>query len=94
MRNLSRLRGLPPNHPVVTREVNDIKIKLEEENEAFLGQGLYGYICEIFLTPGNLYRVYLGLGSQLLAQWSGAGSITLYAPDMFALLGTKGQNEQ
>jgi MFS family permease len=30
---------------------------------------------------------------QLLPQWSGAGSITLYAPDLFKLLGVTGQNE-
>jgi Sugar (and other) transporter len=38
--------------------------------------------------------VYLGIGSQLLGQWSGAQSITIYAPDFFALLGTTGQNEK
>lgn len=48
----------------------------------------------MFLMRNNLYRIYLGLGSQLLSQWSGAQSITIYAPDMFALLGTKGQNEK
>lgn len=44
--------------------------------------------------PNNFYRIYLGLGSQLLSQWSGAQSITIYAPEFFALLGTKGQNEK
>lgn len=29
-----------------------------------------------------------------MSQWSGAQSITIYAPDFFALLGTKGQNEK
>jgi hypothetical protein len=48
----------------------------------------------MFLIPNNFYRIYLGLGSQLLSQWSGAQSITIYAPDFFALLGTKGQNEK
>lgn len=42
----------------------------------------------------KVYRIYLGLGSQLLSQWSGAQSITIYAPEFFALLGTKGQNEK
>lgn len=53
-----------------------------------------GIVREIFFMPNNLYRIYLGLGSQLLSQWSGAGSITLYAPDFFALLGTTGQDEK
>jgi len=36
----------------------------------------------------------LGLGAQLLGQWSGANSITIYAPQFFALLGTTGQSEK
>lgn len=59
-----------------------------------MGQGMVGYLREMFLMPNNFYRIYLGLGSQLLSQWSGAQSITIYAPDFFALLGTKGQNEK
>lgn len=90
--NLAKLRGLPSDHSIVVTEMNDIKLKFQEEQEAYLGQGIYGYIREIFFVPSNLYRFYLGLGSQVLSQWSGAGSITLYAPNMFALLGTKGQN--
>lgn len=31
--------------------------------------------------------------AQILSQWSGAGSITLYAPDLFELLGVTGNNE-
>lgn len=30
--------------------------------------------------------------AQILSQWSGAGSITLYAPDLFKLLGIEGEN--
>lgn len=92
--NLARLRGLPADHEVVATEIYEIKMQLAEEKEATMGQGMFGIVREIFCMPNNLYRIYLGIMSQLLAQWSGAGSITLYAPDMFALLGTKGQNEK
>ena len=51
-----------------------------------MGQGFMGIIREMFLNPNNFYRIYLGLGSQLLSQWSGAQSITIYAPDMVTLL--------
>jgi hypothetical protein len=91
--NLVRIRGLPADNPHIRTEIRDIEIKLDEEKEAYRGQGFFGYIREIFL-PNNFYRVYLGLGTQLLGQWSGANSITVYASSMFALLGTKGQNEQ
>jgi hypothetical protein len=32
--------------------------------------------------------------SQILAQWSGANSITIYAPRYFAMVGQTGQNEK
>ncbi|KAF4552474.1 Sugar (and other) transporter-like protein 47 [Elsinoe fawcettii] len=92
--NLARLRNLPADHPHVVSEIYEIKLQLAEEKEATLGQGPLGVLREMFTMPNNLYRIYLGIFSQLLSQWSGAGSITLYAPDMFALLGTKGQNEK
>ncbi|KAJ9627813.1 hypothetical protein H2203_003031 [Taxawa tesnikishii (nom. ined.)] len=90
----ARVRGLPRDHYYVTDEINEIQHQLHEEQEATLGQGFFGYLKEMFLMPNNFYRIYLGLGSQLLSQWSGAQSITIYAPDFFALLGTKGQNEK
>ncbi|PSK56920.1 Hexose transporter 2 [Elsinoe australis] len=92
--NLARIRNLPADHEVVASEIYEIKMQLAEEKEATMGQGVFGIVREMFCMPNNLYRIYLGIMSQLLSQWSGAGSITLYAPDMFELLGTKGQNEK
>lgn len=89
--NLARIRGLPRDHDLVEYEISEINRQLDEEKEATMGQGALGLLKEMFLIPNNFYRIYLGLGSQLLSQWSGAQSITIYAPDFFALLGTKGQ---
>lgn len=94
IKNLSRVRGLPADHEAVVHEIRDIQYQLEEEQEASMGQGIIGILREMFCMPNNAYRLYLGLGIQLLSQWSGAGSITIYAADFFALLGTKGQNEK
>ncbi|KAI4737586.1 putative quinate permease [Aureobasidium sp. EXF-12298] len=92
--NLARVRGLPADHEVVQAEIADIENQLHEEQEATMGQGAFGLLREMFLMPNNAYRLYIGLGSQVLSQWSGAQSMTVYAPDFFALLGTKGQNEK
>lgn len=92
--NLSRIRGLGRDSQYVRNELAEITEQLAEEEQATRGQGWRGYLREIFLMPHNFYRLYLGLGSQLLAQWSGAQSITIYAPDFFALLGTEGDNEK
>lgn len=92
--NLARIRKLPGDGDYVLSEIGEIQRQLEEEKAATTGQGFLGYLREMFLMPNNFYRIYLGLGSQLWSQWSGASSITIYAPDFFALLGTTGQNEK
>ncbi|KAL3426753.1 MFS quinate transporter [Phlyctema vagabunda] len=92
--NMSKLRGLPADHPYVRAELIDIDDQLEREREATLGAGFLGPLKELFLIPANRYRIALGLMCQLLGQWSGGNSITIYAPQFFALLGTTGQSEK
>lgn len=94
LENLSRVRNLPTDHGVIFKEIADIQQQLHEEQEATMGQGAFGLLREMFCMPNNAYRLYLGLGSQLLSQWSGAQSVTVYALGFFALMGTKGQNEK
>lgn len=91
--NLSHVRNLPPDSEYVAREITAIQTSHQMEMEATMGSGPLGVIKEAFLIPSNLYRVYLTLMAQILSQWSGAGSITLYAPDLFELLGVTGNNE-
>lgn len=91
--NLSRLRHLPPDHEYIVSEFTAIQASHHEEFEATMGAGWLGIIKETFLISGNLYRVYIAFMAQLLSQWSGAGSITLYAPDFFDILGINGSNE-
>ncbi|KAJ5852741.1 uncharacterized protein N7529_012126 [Penicillium soppii] len=91
--NLSKIRGLPADDDYVVREISVIQTTHEAEMEATMGSGPIGVLKETFLVPSNLYRVYLTFMAQLLSQWSGAGSITVYAPDLFKLLGVTGKNE-
>ncbi|GAM37939.1 hypothetical protein TCE0_033f08285 [Talaromyces pinophilus] len=91
--NLSRVRNLPPDHEYIVREIGMIEATHHAEMEATMGSGPLGILKEAFLIPSNLYRVYLTLMAQILSQWSGAGSITVYAPDLFKLLGVTGSNE-
>ncbi|KAH8652239.1 quinate permease [Xylariales sp. PMI_506] len=90
---MSHLRHLPADDPYVIGEVMTIQNVYEQELEATRGASWLGMLKEMFLMPSNLYRLYLAFMVQLLSQWSGAGSITLYAPDLFALLGISGQQE-
>lgn len=93
IRNLSRVRNLPEDHEYVVAEITAIEQSHQAELEATMGAGWLGVIKETFFIPKNLYRIYLTVMSQILSQWSGAGSITLYAPDLFKLLGITGQSE-
>jgi hypothetical protein len=47
--NLARIRGLPADDEYVVAEINGIKRQLAEEEEATMGQGLFG--CEYFVRP-------------------------------------------
>ncbi|GAB1316170.1 hypothetical protein MFIFM68171_06380 [Madurella fahalii] len=89
---MSRLRNLPANHPYVADEIHRVAVTFFDEQEATRGSGWLGILKEAFTNSSNLYRVFLAVGAQIFSQWSGAGSITLYAPDLFSLLGIADTN--
>lgn len=93
LHNLCRIRQLPPDHEYIIREFTEIQSTHHAEVEATMGAGWLGVLKETFMIPKNFYRVYLAFMAQILSQWSGAGSITLYAPDFFRLLGITGSSE-
>ncbi|KAI1092194.1 putative MFS quinate transporter [Rostrohypoxylon terebratum] len=90
---MAHIRHLPVDDSYVVSEISAIRAAHEEELEATMGTSWYGVLKEMFLIPSNLYRLYLSAMVQFLSQWSGAGSITLYATDLFNILGITGQNE-
>ncbi|KAH6903141.1 MFS quinate transporter-like protein [Coprinopsis sp. MPI-PUGE-AT-0042] len=94
LQNLSVLRQLPADHPYVTTEIMDINDQLNREREATTGMTWLGPLREILTSKANLYRMQLSVMSQVLGQWSGANSITIYAPQYFAMMGTTGQSEK
>jgi hypothetical protein len=94
LKNLSILRQLPEDHPYVTAEIIDINDQLNREREATMGTTWLGPIRELLTSKANLYRMQLSVMSQVLGQWSGANSITIYAPQYFAMMGTTGQSEK
>ncbi|CAK3980862.1 related to quinate transport [Lecanosticta acicola] len=93
-RNMSRLRNLPEEHWYVQSELLDINDQLEREREATRGAHWSGVLKELVTDKANRYRLMLSIMSQLLGQWSGANSITIYAPEYFEMAGQTGQNEK
>lgn len=92
--NLSKLRKLPIDHWYVQSEIIDINDQLAREREATMGTKWYGVLKELVMSPANRYRLMLSVFSQLLGQWSGANSITIYAPRYFAMVGQTGSDEK
>ncbi|CAG9936792.1 unnamed protein product [Clonostachys rosea f. rosea IK726] len=90
---LAKIRKQDPNSDYITNNIAAIQAAHEHELEASQGVGVLGKLKEMFLDKGNLYRLYLSTMVQFLSQWSGAGSITLYAPDLFKLIGITGSEE-
>lgn len=76
-RNLGVIRGLSATDERVVAEIEDVQQQIEREQEATLGASWFGIVKELFLLPANRYRIMLSILSQLLAQWSGANSITI-----------------
>jgi hypothetical protein len=90
---MAYLRQQPMESDYITRIISEIQASHEHELEATQGIGWAGKLKELFLNRSNLYRLYMSTAVQVLAQWSGAGSITLYAPDLFEILGVTGTSE-
>ncbi|KAK5175359.1 uncharacterized protein LTR77_000498 [Saxophila tyrrhenica] len=90
---LSKLRNLPAEHWYVQSELLDINNQLDREREATMGNTWFGPVKELVSLPENRYRLMLSVFSQLLGQWSGASSITIYATQYFAMMGVTGDQE-
>lgn len=93
LKNLCKFRGLPPDHPYVLDEITAIDVSFQEEQEATLGMGWKGVVKEILTVRRNAYRLLLTNLAQILACWSGGNSITVYAPDLFNLVGITGERQ-
>ncbi|KAM0332542.1 hypothetical protein ACHAQA_002826 [Verticillium albo-atrum] len=93
LETLSKLRGMPATHPYVMQEMAEMETSFQEEQEATMGVGWKGLCREIFMIRRNSYRLFLTNLAQLAACWSGGSSITVYAPDLFKLVGITGQEQ-
>ncbi|KAI1626220.1 putative sugar transporter [Exophiala viscosa] len=92
---LTKLRGLPADHPRVAIEIRDIEESISHEMADFEpGPGghkpfarLTGLLRETFLVPANLRRVQQAMVSYALAQLSGANAVTSYFIPILKIIG-------
>ncbi|CDR43989.1 CYFA0S13e01222g1_1 [Cyberlindnera fabianii] len=88
--NLAKIRGLEPNHPYVLSEVSDIQEQLAQESAELGSISKIDKIRELVMVKSIRYRLLLGISAQILSQWSCASAITIYMPELVALVGVTG----
>lgn len=79
---MTKLYGVSDNHRVVAEELQEMKVKLDEEVAA--GKAAW---YEVFTGPRMLYRTLLGVALQSLSQLSGANFIFYYGNSIFTSTG-------
>lgn len=87
---LIKLRDLPEDHPYLKQEYSEIMAQINNENMHFGDQSFKAVVKETFCVRSNLRRVQLTIIAYILAQFSGANSITNYLPTIFGLVGVQG----
>lgn len=76
-KSMSRLRSLPPDHPAIVAELNEIKAV--HEYEMSLGESTY---ADCF-APNMIKRLLTGCGLQALQQLTGVNFIFYYGTQFF-----------
>ncbi|KAF5582958.1 major facilitator superfamily transporter [Fusarium pseudocircinatum] len=92
LKALSTLRGLPIDDPFVLEEYRHIVHTVEDEGRQSGSNSLIVVMKETFFVRSNLRRVQLTVIAYILAQFSGANSVTNYLPTIFGLIGVTGRD--
>jgi hypothetical protein len=67
---LSRIRQLPPDHPYIQTEAEDMKIQLDREARMNKGTSFGWLMLELF-SKGNRNRLGFGVGAMIFQNMSG-----------------------
>ncbi|OQE16628.1 hypothetical protein PENSTE_c023G07783 [Penicillium steckii] len=91
---LAKIWGLPDEHFEISTEMNGIQAQIDSEQGSPLYRIWIDSLKTLFLSRSNVRRLLYLISAQILSQWSGANSLTTYAPELFALFGITGQSEK
>ncbi|KAL3458871.1 hypothetical protein BJX64DRAFT_301698 [Aspergillus heterothallicus] len=92
LKNLCKLRKLPEDHPYIQLEYREICAQVQHEQEAFQGHNYWVVLKDIFGNKSNLQRFVLAVLLFLFHKLTGTDSLNYYAPQIFQLIGVKGDN--
>jgi sugar porter (SP) family MFS transporter len=94
MANMSKLRHLPIDHPVLLAEIAGMDARILHETEAVGNSDLWELLKETLAPVENRRRFFLIFMATLFSQWSGANAITQYSPTIFGYLGISGDESK
>lgn len=87
---LSRTRNLPPTHPYLQEEFQEIAGQLEYERQLTGDATFWNLQREMWTIPGNRKRVLISIVLMICQQMTGTNAINTYAPMIFQNLGLTG----
>ncbi|KAK0618749.1 putative quinate permease [Lasiodiplodia hormozganensis] len=97
LQTLVALRGLPADHPRVASEIADIHAQIESEHGRYgdaAAGGMTAVLRETFLVRANLRRLQQSCLCYILAQLSGANSVTSYLVPILTMIGQGGSTDR
>ena len=89
IKNLTRVRQLPPDDDYIKWEVDTVKEQLHREAELGANDSFVKKLKEVF-APGNRNRVLIGMALMMLQNLSGINALNYYSPTIFKSIGFKG----
>ncbi|KAK4231652.1 putative permease [Podospora fimiseda] len=89
-RILSNIRNLPPDHPYVQEEFQEIVDQLDHERRLIGDATFWNLQREMWTIPGNRKRALISITLMICQQMTGTNAINTYAPLIFQNLGLKG----
>jgi sugar porter (SP) family MFS transporter len=89
---LTRVRQLPPDHPYLLQEIQEIADQLEHERRLVGDASMATLFKEMFTIATNRKRAILSIMLMVFQQMTGTNAINTYAPQIFNALGITGTN--
>ncbi|KAL2150926.1 hypothetical protein VTH82DRAFT_6024 [Thermothelomyces myriococcoides] len=89
-RVLSRIRNLPPDHPYIQDEFQEIVAQLEHERRLIGDASFWNLQREMWTISGNRRRALISIFLMICQQMTGTNAINTYAPTIFKNLGLTG----
>ncbi|KAF7865788.1 hypothetical protein EAF04_005953 [Stromatinia cepivora] len=84
---LSKVSNLPPDHPYIRMELEEMSEQLENERRLIGGAGFFDLMKEMWTISGNRNRALISIGLMICQQMTGTNAINYYAPTIFLNLG-------